>query len=479
MIAEEAPRVAHGARPGRALPSMQMPLTRAAAEPPKHSSASKHVQPAQDTSAEDRVHAWYQARAAAQSPSTLSAAKAAENAPAKTPAPAKIPAAAKVEEAKVDAPKAVAVASATPAVNSSNEDDAAAIREESSIPSTAPTERVPAPFAHGDLLVAVPPAATGITKPHSLMPPALAGALPPALHGSAPAAKAVAAASAKPRIDPELADAMTREALDDSDAVGLNSRSATALVGSTANTKLAQRPALAVLEEAPALRGDLFGAPDNLIAPMRGTHLILVHQNQMATEDGLLRIANDKQMADMQRHNLLVALPDNESIVPNSRLPLNRRYARPWTVKFLNDLARAHFARFHTPLIVTSAARTVAFQRHLVQVNGNAAPPTGDVASPHLYGQAIDLAKHGMSITEVAWMRAWLTPVENDGKIDVEEEFLQSCFHISVYRRYAPQPAQREMPAIEEAPSRRLQQVKAVPARRRHISTALLAAGLR
>ena len=121
----------------------------------------------------------------------------------------------------------------------------------------------------------------------------------------------------------------------------------------------------------------------------------------------------------------------------------------------------------------------MAFQRHLVLVNGNAAPPTGDVASPHLYGQAIDLAKHGMSVTEIAWMRAWLTPVENDGKIDVEEEFLQSCFHISVYRRYAPQPVQREAPAVEEAPSRRLQQAKAVPPKRRHISTALLAAGLR
>jgi hypothetical protein len=484
-IAEETSRVSDRHVPGPPMPSMRMTISRAATEQPKHAAvAPKPTQNASDTSAEDRVHAWYQARAAAESAPAASVTNAVDPTSAKISAPAKPVVAAKtflpanIQVAKIDIPKA-AVTSPAAAVNSSNEDDAAAIHEESSIPSTAPTERVPAPFAHGDLLAATPPTTAGIIKPHAATPPALAGALPPALHGPAPAAKAVAAASAKPKLDPELADAMTREAFDDSDAVGLNSRSATALVGSTANTKLAQRPSLAVLDEAPGLRGDLFNASDRSIAPMRGTHMILVHQNQMAVDDGLLRIENDRQMADMQRHKLLVALPDDESIEPNSRLPLNRRYARPWTVHFLNDLARAHYARFHTPLIVTSAARTVAFQRHLVQVNGNAAPPTGDIASPHLYGQAIDLAKHGMSITEIAWMRAYLTPVENDGKIDVEEEFLQSCFHISVYRRYAPQPAQRETPAIEEAPSRRLQQAKAVPTKRRHISTALLAAGLR
>ena len=41
-----------------------------------------------------------------------------------------------------------------------------------------------------------------------------------------------------------------------------------------------------------------------------------------------------------------------------------------------------------------------------------------------------------MSITEIAWMRGYLLPLIEAGKIDVEEEFQQSCFHISVYRRY-------------------------------------------
>jgi hypothetical protein len=33
-------------------------------------------------------------------------------------------------------------------------------------------------------------------------------------------------------------------------------------------------------------------------------------------------------------------------------------------------------------------------------------------------------------------MRAYLLPLQTAGKIDVEEEFQQSCFHISVYKSY-------------------------------------------
>jgi hypothetical protein len=42
-----------------------------------------------------------------------------------------------------------------------------------------------------------------------------------------------------------------------------------------------------------------------------------------------------------------------------------------------------------------------------------------------------------MTAREIGWMRAWLIPLEQQGKIDVEEEFRQSCFHISVYKSYS------------------------------------------
>lgn len=122
----------------------------------------------------------------------------------------------------------------------------------------------------------------------------------------------------------------------------------------------------------------------------------------------------------------------------DDRLPADRRFCRPWTARFLANLARAHYARFHTPLQVNSAVRTVEFQQRLMRINGNAAPAEGDTASPHLTGQAVDLAKRGLSRTEIAWMRGYLLPLVQEGKIDVEEEFQQACFHISVYKKYLP-----------------------------------------
>ena len=77
----------------------------------------------------------------------------------------------------------------------------------------------------------------------------------------------------------------------------------------------------------------------------------------------------------------------------------------------------------------------------LLRINGNAAPAEGDTASPHLTGQAVDIAKHGLSLAEIAWMRGYLLPLNQQGKIDVEEEFQQACFHISVYKKYLPPAA--------------------------------------
>jgi hypothetical protein len=181
--------------------------------------------------------------------------------------------------------------------------------------------------------------------------------------------------------------------------------------------------------------------------PMKGSHEILVRQNVNADRDGLERIQDDEDLMRMREARTLVPLPVSASLQVDERLPANRRYARPWAAKFLADMAREHYARFHTPLQVNSAVRTVAFQVKLIRTNGNAAPAEGDTASPHLTGQALDIAKKGLSLTEIAWMRGYLLPLVQQGKVDVEEEFQQSCFHISVYRKYMPQVAPRRIVA--------------------------------
>ncbi len=196
------------------------------------------------------------------------------------------------------------------------------------------------------------------------------------------------------------------------------------------------------VEEAaiPAVLPTLYNKRGRLIVPppLKGSREILVRQNEVADREGLDRIQNMASLVDMRDKRMLVPLPANYSLQVDDRLPADRRYCRPWTARFLANMARAHYARFHTPLQVNSAVRTVEFQQRLMRVNGNAAPAEGDTASPHLTGQAVDIAKHGLSRTEVAWMRGYLLPLIQEGKIDVEEEFQQACFHISVYKKYLP-----------------------------------------
>lgn len=184
--------------------------------------------------------------------------------------------------------------------------------------------------------------------------------------------------------------------------------------------------------------------PSYMPVPLRGSHEVLVHQNIIADVEGLSRIQNDAQLGVMVHSGDLVAIPANSGLTVDPRLPFNRRYCRPWTAKFLSDLSRAHDSDFGHPIIVTSAVRTVDFQRHLARYNGNAAPAFGETASPHLTGQAIDIGKKGMSQHEVAWMRAILGQLQNSGRLDVEEEFEQACFHISVYKTYSPRSAAPE-----------------------------------
>lgn len=190
----------------------------------------------------------------------------------------------------------------------------------------------------------------------------------------------------------------------------------------------------------PVILPALYNKRGRLIVPppLKGTREILLRQNEVADRDGLDRIQNDEDLRNMRSNGMLVSLPVNRAMQVDDRLPADRRFCRPWTARFLANLARAHYARFHTPLQVNSAVRTVEFQQRLMRINGNAAPAEGDTASPHLTGQAVDLAKRGLSRTEIAWMRGYLLPLVQEGKIDVEEEFQQACFHISVYKKYLP-----------------------------------------
>lgn len=173
----------------------------------------------------------------------------------------------------------------------------------------------------------------------------------------------------------------------------------------------------------------------------------------MLTSEGLERIEDEDDLAARIANGLLVPVPVSSSLVVNGNLPENHRYCRPWTARFLKDLALAHDAVFHRPLEVSSAVRTVAYQKRLMRINGNAAPAEGDIVSPHMTGATIDIAKSGLTRAEMGWMRHRLLELEAAGKIDVEEEFHQRCFHITVYKTYAPsRSVHRTAPSRAQTP---------------------------
>jgi hypothetical protein len=175
-----------------------------------------------------------------------------------------------------------------------------------------------------------------------------------------------------------------------------------------------------------------------MAAPLRGSLKSLERQNARLEADELERIEDEDDLAARIANKMLVPLPASSALTVNADLRENHRYCRPWTARFLADLARAHEAAFHRPLEVSSAVRTVEYQKRLMDTNGNAAAAEGDIVSPHLTGATVDIAKSGLNRQEMAWMRRRLAGLQAAGKIDVEEEFQQACFHITVYKDYAP-----------------------------------------
>jgi len=189
--------------------------------------------------------------------------------------------------------------------------------------------------------------------------------------------------------------------------------------------------------------------------PLRGSFDSLQRQNDRSEADGLERILDDHDLQQRIAYGLLVPLPVSPNLAVSDNLPADRRYCRSWTATFLADLARAHAAVFHSPLEVSSAVRTVEFQKSLMQTNGNAAPAQGDIVSPHVTGATIDLAKQGLSRQQLGWLRLWLLPLQQAGKLDVEEEFHQACFHITVYKSYlSPSTLPNQAPASSKIAAR-------------------------
>jgi hypothetical protein len=183
---------------------------------------------------------------------------------------------------------------------------------------------------------------------------------------------------------------------------------------------------------------------------VRGSHDSLVRQNEEIDRLGLPRIEDDAQLEELEARNELVQINESESLRVAGNLEPSRRYCKPWTLTFLQDLGDAYFSRFHTAIQVNSAVRTVQQQKKLRRHNRNAAPIDGDTASSHLAGTSVDLAKRGLSKKQKQWLGEYLKNLIDQGLIEAAEERRQACFHVMVVEKYATwrdQQLQQAQPA--------------------------------
>jgi hypothetical protein len=169
----------------------------------------------------------------------------------------------------------------------------------------------------------------------------------------------------------------------------------------------------------------------------RPSHDSLIRQNEEIDRLELPRIQNDAELEDLKARMELVPIVESQTLRIERRLDPERRYCRPWTRDFLDDLSAAYYQRFGEQIQVNSAVRTVQVQKKLRRHNRNAAPETGATASSHLAGLTVDLQRRGMTRDQIRWMEQYLLPLKNIGLIEPEEERRQWVFHIMVSDRYA------------------------------------------
>ena len=169
----------------------------------------------------------------------------------------------------------------------------------------------------------------------------------------------------------------------------------------------------------------------------RSSHQSLLVQNAEIDRMDLPRIQDDAELEYLKATEALVPIRTSESLRFDPRLDPTRRFSRPWTRDFTEDIGQAYYHRFHQQIQVNSAVRTVKVQKKLRRHNRNAAPADGDTASSHLAGVTVDLQRRGMTNEQIRWMEHYLFYMKALGLVEPEEERHQWVFHIMVSGHYS------------------------------------------
>ncbi len=169
----------------------------------------------------------------------------------------------------------------------------------------------------------------------------------------------------------------------------------------------------------------------------RPSHDSLLRQNEEIDRLELPRIQDDAELEALKASGDLVPIEETEFLKIEHGLDPSRRYCRPWTRDFVQDLSAVYYRQFHDQIQVNSAVRTVKVQKKLRRHNRNAAPVDGDTASSHLAGITVDLQRRGLTKEEIRFVEHYLFYLNALGLVEPEEERRHWCFHVAVSDRYS------------------------------------------
>src|SRR3989344_8384304 len=94
-------------------------------------------------------------------------------------------------------------------------------------------------------------------------------------------------------------------------------------------------------------------------SPLAGSRERLIDLNERADALNIGQIS-EGNISYFKRHDLVVTIPDKTAsfYLDPGHVLKQFRYARPWVVAYLTELASAHHAQFKKPMRVTSTLRT-------------------------------------------------------------------------------------------------------------------------
>src|SRR5437667_8122098 len=89
----------------------------------------------------------------------------------------------------------------------------------------------------------------------------------------------------------------------------------------------------------------------------RPSHESLLRQNEEIDRLDLPRIQDDDELEALKASQALVPIRTGQTLRVDPRLDPDRRFCRPWTRDFVEDLSQAYYNEFHDQIQVNSAVR--------------------------------------------------------------------------------------------------------------------------